>query len=301
MMCKPFIQNEIFKIYCIRPQSGVDKIKLLLNGAYISAHFLEVVKKNNPFTLCPGDNSICLEKRGIYFLLILNQEYFNFEQDILFQINAAIILLVNTGFLIPTLYSQTGNGLPYIIHISEVEFYFDNKRTDLWHKTNRVTTNIISAKENNFLFQYTNPDGEITKTFYSCDYIPASDKKSAIPSSVTIYDKEQRDLCTIVRKKGISIKQQIEAITKHPWKTRLEFRLNRNNCSYLNIQNFRGTYFQILGRYKECLAILYNYNCRPNIYYENGSNHALDRILRYADANTNIIRFTNASKKLIKG
>ena len=47
MMCKPFIQNEIFKIYCIRPQSGVDKIKLLLNGAYISAHFLEVVKKNN--------------------------------------------------------------------------------------------------------------------------------------------------------------------------------------------------------------------------------------------------------------
>lgn len=306
MLIRSFMQPPLENINPIRPQSGIDKIKLLLTGNYVSPDFLQALKINNPYTLEPGNNEICLEKRGSYYLLILNQEFFDFNQNILQQINSAIILLINSKLLIPTQHSESGNGLPYIEHISEVEFYFDNRNQDLWVIRSHVSPSIDIAKQQNFFFQFVN-NGNQTNTFYSSDYIPATNTRSAVPSRITIYDKEQRDLATIVRRKGITLEEQKQAILNHPWKTRLEFRFSRENFKYLNLQNFNGTYSQILNRYTECLAVFYNSYCkcfydesRSNIFYTNGTNKALDKIIRYAKQNRNIERFTNNNGMLIE-
>ena len=90
-------------------------------------------------------------------------------------------------------------------------------------------------------------------------------------------------------------------VRNHPWKTRLEFRLSRDNCSYLALQNIQGNYFQVLGRYKEFLAGLYNRYCYDVIVYDKRNNPALDRIINKAETIRNVIRFTNSDKKLLEG
>lgn len=300
MLIRDFSDNKYNKsISLLRPQSGIDKIKLLLNRDFITPAFQEAVKINNPYTVYPGNNMFCLEKRGNYFLIIINQEALNFDLDILVQVNQIILDLVNNGFLMQTPASLLGNGLGYIIHLSEIEFYFDNNKKHFWVLTNKCTSNLDQAKENWLFFRYSK-DGEITDTFYSNDYIPATSNKAATPSQVSIYDKELRDLNTIVNKKGITHAEQESIIKSHPYKTRLEFRLSRDNCQFLNIQNIQGTYSQVLGKYKELLAVLYNRYCFGNVFYDMRTNPSLDRIVKKANDISNIIRFTNIDGKLLK-
>lgn len=300
MLIRDFSDNKYNKsISLLRPQSGIDKIKLLLNSNFITPAFQEVVKINNPYTVYPGNNKICIEKRGIHFLVIINQEALNFDFDILVQVNQIILDLVNSGFLVQTPASLLGNGLEYIIHLSEIEFYFDNNKKHFWVLMNKCTSNLDQAKEKWLFFRYSK-DGEITDTFYSNDYIPATSNKAATPSQVSIYDKELRDLTSIVNKKGITRAEQESIIKNHPYKTRLEFRLSRDNCQFLNIQNIQGTYSQVLGKYKELLAVLYNRYCLGNVFYDMRTNPSLDRIVKKANDISNIIRFTNIDGKLLK-
>ena len=296
----PEQKSQSLKYNPIRPQSGLDKVKLLANQYLITDKYIEAVKTNNPYTLYPGNNSICLEKRGRYYLVILNQEYFNFTMDILAQINNAMVILVQNGFLQMIPEVMTGNALAYIVRITEIEFYFDNKRKHLWVPSNKSSVNLDEAKEKWWFFQYCT-DGIPTQTYYSNDYMPTTPNKAAIPSIITIYDKELRDLSTIVLKKGQTRDLVESMIRNHPWKTRLEFRLSRDNCPYLALQNLNGTYFQILGRYKELLAVLYNRYCYDTIIYDKRSNKELDRIVNKADMIRNVMRFTNSEKKLLEG
>ena len=300
MLIRNYSNPNFINIQPIRPQSGIDKIKILINQSLITEKYIEAVKINNPYTLYPGNNSICLEKRGRYYLVILNQEYFNFKMDILTQINNAMVILVQNGFLLMTPEAMTGNALAYIVHITEIEFYFDNERKHLWVPSNKSSVNLDEAKEKWWFFQYCT-DGIPTQTYYSNDYMPTTPNKAAIPSTITIYDKELRDLSTIVLKKGQTRDLVESMIRNHPWKTRLEFRLSRDNCPYLALQNLNGTYFQILGRYKELLAVLYNRYCYDTIIYDKRSNKELDRIVNKADMIRNVMRFTNSEKKLLEG
>lgn len=300
MLIRNYSNPNFINIQPIRPQSGIDKIKILINQSLITEKYIEAVKINNPFTFYPGNNSICLEKQGKHYLVILNQEYFNLEINIFSQVNNAILILVQNGFLQITPESMLGNGLSYIIHITEIEFYFDNKRKHLWVPSNKTSVNLNQAKDNWIFFQYCNEGGP-TATYYSYDYTASTDNKAAIPSTISIYDKELRDLRTIVLKKG-QTREEVESIIKaHPWKTRLEFRLSRKNCPYLALQNLNGNYFQVLGRYKELLAVLYNRYCFDVITYDKRSNPALDRIVTKAEKIRNVIRFTNSEKKLLEG
>lgn len=281
----------------LRPQSGIDKIKIQLNTLVITPLFKDAVSINNPFTLFPGNNSICLQKQSSYYFLILNQEFFDFSQNILLQLFSAVSILVQNGFLLPSI---VFNPFSYISHVSEIEFYFDNARKNLWIPKNRAFPNINQARENFGFYQYSDEFGNVTDTFYSSDYQYHGTKKF-VNSTVTVYDKEQKDLASIVNKKGISKQQQIQQIECHKWKTRLEFRLSRDNCFYLNIQNLQGNYSQVLGRYKELLAFLYNRFCRGNILYAMRSNTALDRIVRKANETHYKVNFMNSNGKLVKG
>ncbi len=300
MLIRNYSNPNFINIQPIRPQSGIDKIKILINQSLITEKYIEAVKINNPYTLYPGNNSICLEKRGRYYLVILNQEYFNFKMDILAQINNAMVILVQNGFLLMTPEAMTGNALAYIVHITEIEFYFDNERKHLWVPSTKSSVNLDEAKEQWLFFQYCT-EGNQTSTYYSNDYMPTTPNKAAIPSTITIYDKELRDLSTIVLKKGQTRDLAESMIRNHPWKTRLEFRLSRDNCSYLALQNLNGSYAQVLRRYKELLAVLYNRYCYNIIIYDRGYNRELDHIIDKAKKIRNIIRFTNSEKKLFEG
>lgn len=285
----------------LRPQSGIDKIKLLLNTSAITPKFIDAVRINNPYTLFPRDNKICLEKRGESYLLILNQEFFDFRQNILLQINMVILYLVHCGYLLQTAYSQQNYGLPYIVHVTEVEFYFDDERKNLWVKQNHAFHNIEEARKNNGFFSLTGEHGNPTHTYYSCDYMPATDNKNGVKSTICIYDKEHRDIATIVNQKGLTREQILEQIHNHRWKMRLEFRLSRDNCVYLNLQNLNGTYLQVLNRYLELLSILYNRFCREKVYVEINNNPKLKKVVKKADELKSVSRFTNKSGNLLKG
>ena len=285
----------------LRPQSGIDKIKLLLNTNTITTKFIDATKINNPYTLFPRDNRICLEKRGESYLLILNQEFFDFRQNILLQINMVILYLVYRGYLWRTSYSQQNNGLTYIVHVTEVEFYFDDERKNLWVKKNHAFHNIEEARKNDDFFSLTDENGNQTHTYYSCDYMPATDNKNGVKSTICIYDKEQRDIATIVNQKGITREQILEQIHNHKWKIRMEFRLSRDNCVYLNLQNLNGTYLRVLNRYLELLAILYNRFCREKVYIEINNNPKLKKVVKKAEELKSVSRFTNKSGNLLKG
>ena len=285
----------------LRPQSGIDKIKLLLNQASITPKLKESMAVNNPYTIIPGNNMVCLEQWGKHYLLILNQEYFNFSQNILSQINKAISDLILTGFLVPCIGCFPGNFLPCIAHITELEFYFDNERKNLWVLQNHAFPSINQAKANNGFFFLTGENGNPTESYYSCDYTPATENKSAIKSTICVYDKEQRDIATLVNQKGITRGQLLEQIRNHKWKVRLEFRLSRDNCNYLHPQNLNGTYLQVLNRYLELLALLYNRFCWGNIYVEINKNTKLKKVVEQADKMKFISRFTNKSGNLLKG
>ena len=220
--------------------------------------------------------------------------------DILIQVNNAIINLVQNGFLQITPEAMTGKALAYIVHVTEMEFYFDNERKHLWVPSNKSSKNLDEAKEKWLFFQYCT-EGNPTPTYYSNDYIPTSPNKAATPSTTTIYDKELRDLSTIILKKGQTRDMAESMIRNHPWKTRLEFRLSRDNCQYLALQNLNGNYFQVLGRYKELLAVIYNRYCSNVIVYDKRTNPALDRIVNKAQKIRNVLRFTNSEKKLLEG
>lgn len=285
----------------LRPQSGIDKIKLLLNTSAITPKFIDAVRINNPYTLFPRDNRICLEKRGESYLLILNQEFFDFSQNILSQINTIILYLVHREYLLQTVYSQQNNGLAYIVHVTEVEFYFDDERKNLWVIHNHAFDKIEKARKNDGFFFPTDENGKPTHTYYSCDYMPATDNKNGVKSTICIYDKEQRDIATIVNQKGITREQILEKIHNHKWKMRMEFRLSRDNCHYLHPQNLNGTYLQVLNRYLELLALLYNRFCWGKIYIEKNKNTKLKKVVEQADKMKFVSRFTNKSGNLLKG
>lgn len=294
----------------IRPQFGIDKIKVCLIADKVDTNkFNDVILSiNNPYNIYTDSNRLAITKQGVNYFLIINQEYFDFslnmkddKTNILLKIGEAILDIRKHGFLTeePNPLFQN-DGLMYLDHISEVEFYFDHTRKDGWFITTHSSSTIDEAKHNHTFYRYTDENNQITDTYYSWDYIPETETRSRKVSCISIYDKEKKDLETIIRKAGITVEEQKQVILAHPFKTRLEFRLSHENCQYLNTINFNGTYNQVLRNYSELLAVLYNAFCRNNIQYQSGSNLALDRIIRKAKTVTTLT-FKNKEDRLTRG
>lgn len=293
MMIKTFSTKPTTESF--RPQSGIDKIKVMpIQNLVNVPKFESAVRINNPYTLFPGDNRLCLEKAGDYCLVIVNQEFFDFSASMLCQIGVALFILMLRGFLV---FSKEAfyNPLFFISHITEVEFYFDHKICNCFVLPERTTFSIEAAKTSKMFYKYA--DGGIpTDTYYSWDF----DSQKGRKSTVTIYNKEQADLASVWRGNGLSVSEQQQRIMQHPYKIRTEYRLNRNNCDFLYPYNFQGDYRTVLGRYKEFLAVMHNKYFSKNIFYKTRTNNEYDRVVRCAKT-ANQIRFTNGSNHLLKG
>lgn len=293
MMIKTFRQEAVTPL--LRPQSGIDKIKVLPPQHLVNIQRFEAaVKTSNPYTLLPGNNQICIEKAGGYYLVIINQEFFNFLCPMLAQIGAALFILMKHNFLLFT-EEAYWNPLVFIRHITEAEFYFDHRRYNCCVFPERAAFSIDEAKASEMLYRYSR-NGVPSNTYYSWD----SDSHAGRKSTLTVYDKEQADLTSIWRGNGISVAEQRQRIFLHPYKVRLEYRLNRNNCAFLHPYNFQGNYKTVLGRYKEFLAVMHNRYFSKNIFYKERTNNDYDRVVRCAK-NANQLRFTNSNGRLLNG
>ncbi|GAB1482882.1 hypothetical protein MASR2M78_16980 [Treponema sp.] len=201
---------------------GIDKIKIVLNPLFINPN------KRNIKHIDPH-NRLTLHRAGWFTALAIHAEYFNMVIDYKMNIALAIYDLIKNEIIsfpdnMYTLSFIYKNLDWFVLFVQELEFFFDFRPEDIVIDEDELNPNIDG--EGKQLIKY-------RSTFYSNDY--RSGKRHSI---LKIYDRETK------LKQDRSMKSQ--DISSHPYKSRLEFRLCRNNCEYLNIDDLEGTYVEII-------------------------------------------------------
>jgi len=237
--------------------SGIDKIKVLLNPLLLNE---KQIKNIRP------DNSLTLHKTKIFTLLAIHAEYFNFFFDYRTQIAKAIYELIEKKIIdfpneYPVLtFMFIQQYIEYfIIHVSQVEFYFDFPKGKVFIEQDAV--------DNGDIKQYKDDDGNLTDTFYTKD------------------NPKGKDTFCIYNRRGKLIKDnQIKhsEIENFYVERRIEARLDRENCSFLDINNFSGTYEDIFKRFKPFLAVLFYNKLFNHIEVKGKSNINYNRLVREA-------------------
>ena len=136
------------------------------------------------------------------------------------------------------------NNLGWFIDgVQELEISFDLKPSHIQVKEEAV--------KNGNMVQYVNQQtGVPTDTYYTDDYNLGKRKSTCI-----IYDKAEKN------KHDRKSKEEQNT----PYKTRIEFRLCRNNCEYLNLDNLDGTNDEVIKRYTPLLGTKYKKHLEDNI------------------------------------
>jgi len=273
------------------PNSGIDKIKVILAPYIFNRHYFNNTKHIDPH------NELTLHKSGAFYYLSIHIEYMDLLKDFRLIITQAVYDLM---FKNSPCYYLYGNFVNYIyenlnwfvIGISELELYFDVPRKN-------VSIN-QEAVDSGKLIQY-NEYGKGKYSYYSSDYktkevkntnMKNPDKNTAKKvvrhSRVHIYDKKEKYM------KDNQIKH--DEIDKHPFDIRLEFKLSRDNCKFMSLKNLNGNYSKVLSNYTELLATIYNRLIFDNVTVKGKSNGGLAKVARKAkDAG---VRYTG--KKLAK-
>ena len=133
----------------------------------------------------------------------------------------------------------------FIDGVQEFEVAFDLKPS-------HIQVNEEAVKNGNLIRYINQQTGEPTETYYTEDYNPGKRKSTGI-----IYNKAEKNKHD---KKG---KEEQNT----PYKTRIEFRLCRNNCEYLNLDNFNSdsSIDDVIKQYTPLLAIKYHNFFEGNI------------------------------------
>jgi len=240
--------------------SGIDKIKLILNPAFLNNDRPKYIKSNNALTL---------HNAGCFTFLAIHSEYFNPFIDYKLQIAKAIYELIEkkvinfqNDYPILTLMIIWQYMNCFILGVSQVEFYFDFPK-------GKVSVESTPIK-NDDIIQYMDKDGIFHETFYSNDYEPGKRK-----SSFCVYNKYFK----LIHDRHLSYK----AIDEMNVEYRIEARLSRENCPYLDLYNLSRTYEDIFKRFKSFLAIQYYNYLYGFIEVTGKSNTYFARLLREAD------------------
>lgn len=275
----------------LRPQSGIDKIMIYLNPYYVDykrANSAVNLHPSKSYNIFPGNNMLCIREIYNHFYLIINQEFFSTIDNYLHQIYMALKILQMDGFFTIKQPLPWNHYMYFIGHITEIEFYFDNRVADLQVYEERIYKDVPEAKSENSLYNYKN-------TYYSTDYV-----RGKHPSSVKVYSKynQMKKKYTRTSDGAILRPDIVNAEKTHPFKMRLEFTITWNTYSnYMVFGNLNGNYEQILNKWLELLAVKHNQYVSNNIFYNYGSNIMYDEVVREADY-ANGSRFTNRDGRL---
>jgi hypothetical protein len=225
---------------------GIDKIKVLLNPALIN--------KENVWKYFDPYNRLTLHQAGPYTALSIHVEWFNPFFDYQIQISMAIHEIIKKKVItfpdtIFTLYTIYTNPSFFFVSIVCAEFYFDYKKDNIWGYEEMSTVDKNKAEKEGLLYRYTfiNEDGnsETTNTFYTNGN---TDSKKSV---FCLYNRKEKLLHD-------NNKDTAENIKKYQNEIRCEIRLFSYNSSYLQWENFRGSYKNIINRFIPYLAVIYN-------------------------------------------
>ena len=237
--------------------AGIDKVKLILNPLFLAKNFVWHIRP---------DNALTIHRAGIFTFLAIHAEYFNPFFDYRIQIARAIFELIqNKVILFPmdfpvfTFMFILQNFDFFVLGISQVEFYYDFPKNKVFIDEDAVKNEVI--------IQYKDKEGNPTDTFYS----PDNDKGK---STFCIYNRHNK-LIKDNKTKHIEIE-------KSGIENRIEARLGRENCSYLDINNFTGTFDEIYKRFLPFLSVMYYKFLFNNITVKGKTNTHFTRLTRNA-------------------
>ena len=243
----------------IMNNAGIDKIKLILNPLFLSNNIPEYIR---------ADNKLTIHRAGDLTLLSIHAEYFNPVNDFYLQIAFAIYELIEKKVFNLTIYNPalalmciSQNMYAFILGVSQVEFCFDFPK-------GKVRIN-KEAVENGDIIQYKNNDGNPTETYYTNDY--EADKRK---SSFCVYNKREKLKHDNQNKQDTIDDMNVE--------TRIEARLGRDNCPYLDIDNLHGSYEDIFKQFQPFLGVLYYNYLFGNVDVKGKGNTHFTRLVRSA-------------------
>jgi hypothetical protein len=254
----------------VSTNEGIDKIKIVLNPIFINYNLSYEGKH-----ICPL-NHLTIHTFGDMIALGIHAEYLNLYLDMHQNIALAIYDLVKKNIILfpdniltlPFIYSNLNW---FVLYLQELEFNFDFKRTNI-----EIDDEACTHEDSRLIKKY-------DTTHYTSDYRDGKTK-----SIGEIYDREVKDKKDLHKTK--------KAIEENPFKIRLEYRLCRNNCPYLHMDNIQGDYKEVFKRYLPYLAIIYNNYFSGNITTNGKSNKNFNRIKK--EAAKGRLRYTG--KKLKK-
>jgi len=239
--------------------AGIDKIKLILNPLFLNSDYKGYIR---------ADNKLTVHKEGDYTLLSIHAEYFNPFFDFYTQIAYAIYELIEKGVFNFTIFNPalalmyiSQNMNVFVSSVSHAEFFHDFPK-------GKVTVD-KDAVDNGDIVQYKDKDGNLTDTYYSNDYEAGKRK-----SSFCVYNKREK----LLHDRNIKRK----TIDDMNVETRIEARLGRENCSYLDIANFTGTFEDIFKRFQPFLAVLYYNYLSGHVDVKGKGNTHYTRLVRSA-------------------
>jgi hypothetical protein len=268
----------------MRNKEGIDRIGVLLNPLFL--------KKENISKYKDPRRRLTLHVNWNCCVLSIHEEWFDPFKDYQMQIAMAVYELVKEGIIefpdnMFTLYFIYRFYEYFILSIVGVEFFSDFKDENIKMNTNKLKTNISDAKIEGGLFQYNDKEKNLlTDTYYSPDY------KGSRKSQFITYDR----LGKLIKDNNHA---SVEVLKKNqnPW--RCEFKVFSNNSQWLNWDNLKGNYQQILNRHKEYLAVIYNNQVDGCLTVKGNENPNFRNVVKTAKEN-NMIRFSNANEQLKK-
>jgi hypothetical protein len=252
----------------------IDKAKILLNPLILNPkkiHFNEEhimhIHPHNHLTLHEGGAQVLLAIHKEYIRPTISNTKIELARGIHHLMEKEIVINPFDAISDFSTISQIFYFLPYFAtHLSELELCFNFRKENVKIKEESIALG--------FLKKYVDlKTGTIT--YYSTD--------DEIKSMIAIYDKESKD----IKDNNKNHKQ----ILANPFKTRLEFRLNNKNCQWLNIDNLRGTYNDIINRFLPFISMRYNELIRNHVEINPVDNYYFKKLLNTADELLGKVRY----------
>jgi hypothetical protein len=229
--------------------SGIDKIKLILNPVFLNPKMPKHIRSDNALTLHPA---------GMYTFLAIHAEYCNPMIDYRITISQAIYeLMEKEVVLFPHdncffTYCFIINNLGYFVFgVSQIEFFFDFPQ-------GKVSAN-QEAIENGDIKQHK-------------DTIYSNDNNSR--NNICVYNRRNK----LLHDRHISR----EKIDMMGVEYRIEARLSRENCPYLDLANLSGNYEDIFKRFLPFLAVLFYNHLYSHVEVKGKANTYWTRLVRNA-------------------
>lgn len=246
---------------------GIDKIKIFLNQSLLYHSHLRATQwhddslsRTKIHTLCKN-KFIMIERVSCFYLLIINQEFFNNSCEapynhILIQILIALHMVALEGFI--PVQPNLQLYLPFIVHITELEIYFSLKKKHFSVIKEQSFDSIDKAKENKGLFQYKG-----TETYYSYNGYEKS--------SVCLYNKREKD-------ENDDNQYKRPDVINNPFPYRLEYRLRGKDVE--NICLLNAPLITVFTNYLPVISRLHNLYVKNNMTFDIPKKGKYQRVIK---------------------